>query len=118
MGVLGFILSPLSWWNDLFVNFPLVFSFAWIIGRLIDMFLDVHEWLFVYLSICGYFFSDLANFLMIHYRIFQKKIKQKYSLKTQLLISSIYLVVIIAFFGLDICNPEQSCNILFSWVVH
>ena len=26
---IGFLLSPLSWWNDLFVNVPLALAFAW-----------------------------------------------------------------------------------------
>jgi len=28
LGVAGFILSPLSWWNDVIVNFPLAYGFA------------------------------------------------------------------------------------------
>ena len=29
MGMIGFLLSPLSWWNDLFVNVPLALLVAW-----------------------------------------------------------------------------------------
>src|SRR5262245_23408917 len=29
---IGFMLSPLSWWNDLFVNVPLALAFAWFIA--------------------------------------------------------------------------------------
>ena len=29
---IGFILSPLSWWNDLFVNIPLALAFAWLVS--------------------------------------------------------------------------------------
>lgn len=29
---IGFLLSPLSWWNDLFVNVPLALAFAWILS--------------------------------------------------------------------------------------
>jgi len=28
IAVVGFVLSPLSWWNDLFVNIPLAYLFA------------------------------------------------------------------------------------------
>jgi hypothetical protein len=28
VAIIGFILSPLSWWNDLFVNIPLAYLFA------------------------------------------------------------------------------------------
>lgn len=32
LAFLGFLLSPLSWWNDLFVNVPLALAFAWIVS--------------------------------------------------------------------------------------
>jgi len=32
LALVGFLLSPLSWWNDLFVNVPLAFAFAWIVS--------------------------------------------------------------------------------------
>ncbi len=28
VAVVGYLLSPLSWWNDLFVNVPLAYLFA------------------------------------------------------------------------------------------
>jgi hypothetical protein len=31
---IGFLFSPLSWWNDLFVNVPLAAAFAWIFAAL------------------------------------------------------------------------------------
>ena len=32
LGVIGFLLSPLSWWNDAFINVPLALAFAWLVG--------------------------------------------------------------------------------------
>lgn len=29
---IGFMLSPLSWWNDLFINVPLAVGFGWLIS--------------------------------------------------------------------------------------
>ncbi len=29
LGAIGFLLSPLSWWNDLFINVPLALGVAW-----------------------------------------------------------------------------------------
>jgi len=31
-GFIGFMLSPLSWWNDLFVNVPLAIGFGWLVS--------------------------------------------------------------------------------------
>jgi hypothetical protein len=33
MAAAGYMLSPLSWWNDAFVNLPLAYIFAWIVSR-------------------------------------------------------------------------------------
>ena len=32
LAFIGFMLSPLSWWNDLFVNIPLALGFAWLVS--------------------------------------------------------------------------------------
>jgi hypothetical protein len=32
LAFIGFLLSPLSWWNDLFVNIPLALGFAWFVS--------------------------------------------------------------------------------------
>jgi hypothetical protein len=32
LGFIGFLLSPLSWWNDLFVNIPLALGVAWLVA--------------------------------------------------------------------------------------
>ncbi len=32
LAFIGFMLSPLSWWNDLFVNVPLALVFAWAVS--------------------------------------------------------------------------------------
>jgi hypothetical protein len=116
LGVIGFILSPLSWWNDLFVNVPLSFAFAWGVGRFLALFTEIHQWLFLNLFVVGYFLTNLIGFLMMHYSIFGLKGGKAGSLKTQALISLIYTAVILAFFSLNICNPEGDCKVFPSWV--
>lgn len=32
LAFVGFLLSPLSWWNDLFVNIPLALAAAWVVS--------------------------------------------------------------------------------------
>jgi hypothetical protein len=117
IGIVGFLLSPLSWWNDVVVNFPLAFGFAWVTGRLINLFTVVHSWLFVGLFTFGYFLTNLTGFLMLHFSIFHMKNGRKFSIKKQVFVSLFYTLVIIIFFGLDICNPEKGCKVFPSWVV-
>ncbi|KSW11373.1 hypothetical protein CF15_00460 [Pyrodictium occultum] len=37
VGVVGYILSPLSWWNDAFVNVPIALAVAWVLERLFGL---------------------------------------------------------------------------------
>jgi hypothetical protein len=32
LAFIGYMLSPLSWWNDLFVNWPLALACAWVVS--------------------------------------------------------------------------------------
>lgn len=63
---IGFILSPLTWWNDLFVNLPLAFGFAYVIGGLLSFIIPVNTTLFLTLTIIGYFLTNLAGFFLMH----------------------------------------------------
>ena len=58
LAFVGFMLSPLSWWNDLFVNIPLALAFAWIVSLF---------WPSVYLAsfILGYWITNLLGFVLL-----------------------------------------------------
>jgi hypothetical protein len=123
VAIVGFILSPLSWWNDLFVNVPLSYAFAWIVGKCLNSFMVIHKWLFIEFFVLGYFLTNLIGFLMIHSSISGLKTSipglkrnQTASIKRQIAISIIYTLIIIAFFSSNICSPESGSNILPTWV--
>lgn len=56
---IGFILSPLSWWNDLLVNIPLAYLLAWPLGR-------ISEKLFIPALVIGYWITNVAGFMLMH----------------------------------------------------
>jgi hypothetical protein len=58
VAVIGYLLSPLSWWNDAFVNLPL----AWLFASLVS--LASHR-LFVPAMILGYWLTNIAGLLMM-----------------------------------------------------
>ena len=113
---IGFILSPLSWWNDVFINIPLAYGFAWLIARLINVFWGVHRYLFVGLFVCGYFLTNLAGFLMIHYSLSPANGKKEHPIK-QILVSLLYTSIIVALGYFDIFHLRISLNILPIWVI-
>jgi len=86
----GFILSPLSWWNDLVVNLPLSYLLSWPFS-LID------ERLFLPAFIGAYWLSNLAGFLFMHWGFHNLLPRQRaaFSLRNSLLISLVYTLVIV-----------------------
>jgi len=93
---IGFILSPLTWWNDLVVNVPL----AYLISIPFSL---INEKLFLPGFIIGYWLTNLLGFLLLHWGS-QGLIKKKYAvpnIKQSLIMSIIYsvLIVIIVMLG-------------------
>jgi hypothetical protein len=55
---IGYILSPLSWWNDLFINLPL----AWLLGNAMNFFVPGS---FRIAMIAAYWLSNLTGILFM-----------------------------------------------------
>jgi len=53
------MLSPLSWWNDLFVNLPLAVGFGWLVGL-------VYEPAFKTSVVVGYWLTNVLGFVLLH----------------------------------------------------
>lgn len=64
LAVIGFMLSPLSWWNDLFVNVPLALTFAWLISALCGR--DSQSCVFQVSLILGYWLTNVLGFVLMH----------------------------------------------------
>jgi len=87
--ILGFILSPLSWWNDIFINIPLSYIFSF-------PFSLISEKLFLPSFVFGYFLTNLLGFLLMHIGVNDYKyIKYKKNLKKDILIALGYTLLII-----------------------
>ena len=87
---IGFTLSPLTWWNDLFVNVPLAYLLT-LPFSLID------EHLFLPVFIAAYWLTNLLGFLLLHWGSLGllNKPYADISLKHSLLISAAYTAIII-----------------------
>jgi hypothetical protein len=60
IAVVGFMLSPLSWWNDLFVNIPLAVGFAWVVSL-------IYKPAFEASLILGYLLTNMLGFVLMHF---------------------------------------------------
>lgn len=57
---LGYMLSPLSWWNDVFFNLPIAIAFGYVVGWL-------HSGWFVPGTLAGYWLSNVAGMVMMQF---------------------------------------------------
>ena len=58
LAAIGFLLSPLSWWNDLFVNVPLALVFAWTVSFF-------YRPAFAASLIVGYWLTNVLGFVLM-----------------------------------------------------
>lgn len=104
--VVGFILSPLSWWNDLVVNVPISYTIAWLMSLLSGS-------LFSYAFVGAYWLTNIAGLLMMHrgYHFIRTGEEiPKYTRREflqDLFIALGYTVLIIALIKLGILKPLE-----------
>ena len=96
----GFMLSPLSWWNDAFVNLPLALAFGWVIGL-------AYKPAFEAGVILGYWLTNLLGFVLMHRGIQAlvrpgEKPEIRRELKKDVLISLGYTLLIVVLLKLNI----------------
>jgi hypothetical protein len=103
LGVVGFLLSPLSWWNDAFINLPLAVAFGWLVSL-------VYKPAFEVAVVVGYWLTNVAGFVLMH-KAGEKLIRKedrKYSKKDILRdvgISLAYTIFIVILVKLKVLQP-------------
>ena len=107
MAIVGFILSPLAWWNDLYVNLPISYALAWPVYL-------INERLFSAALIFFYWCSNVIGLALLHKGslsvISPKKINslsRKQIILIDLLVSAVYTGIIIVLVALDILKPPR-----------
>lgn len=103
LAVVGYMLSPLSWWNDLFVNVPLALAFAWVVSVFYRPAFEVS-------LVFGYWLTNVAGLILLHKGAQQMLTdkKKKYSTRDLLRdvgISLLYTVLIVALIKFGVLKP-------------
>jgi Ca2+/Na+ antiporter len=112
LGVIGFILSPLSWWNDAVVNLPLALIFAYVVGIFYKPASERGSTSFDAMVILGYWLTNILGFVLLHKGARQVLSNQdsKYSrrqLAKDVGISLVYTCLIVFLIKLGILQPIQ-----------
>ncbi|MCC5605566.1 hypothetical protein LC612_01830 [Nostoc sp. CHAB 5834] len=101
--VLGYLLSPLCWWNDLLFNLPIAYGFGYACSLLSPK-------LLLPCSIIGYWLSNIVGILLMQFgsKDIFKKAPQEHNLKkeliTGLISSTAYTLLIILLIQLKILD--------------
>ncbi|GBO52416.1 hypothetical protein APA_85 [Pseudanabaena sp. lw0831] len=91
----GYLLSPLCWWNDLIINLPIAYGFGYVISFWHS------EWFFP-AAIAGYWLSNLVGIILMQMgakNMLQSTVKNrsfKQEIFSGVLTSTAYTVVIVA----------------------
>lgn len=59
LAFVGFMLSPLSWWNDAVVNIPLALVFGWGVSL-------IYRPAFAASVVVGYWLTNVLGFILLH----------------------------------------------------
>jgi hypothetical protein len=106
LALVGYMLSPLSWWNDLFVNVPLALAFAWLVSWF-------YKPAFTASLVIGYWLTNVLGFILMH-KGGQKLLSEKqgrYSwrdLGRDVGISLLYTALIVVLVKFGVLKPIQS----------
>lgn len=104
--LVGFLLSPLSWWNDLIFNLPVAYLFGYLCHLIYP------NW-FVPATIAGYWLSNVLGVLLMQAGVLDvvqepgKERNFKKELMTGVISSTAYTLVILALIRLNIFNTPD-----------
>lgn len=95
LATVGYILSPLSWWNDLVINIPLAYVFAFPFGL-------ISRNLFLPMMIFGYWITNVVGFMLMHHGVKDlvsggKSKNTKKELMKDIVTSILYTLVVVIF---------------------
>lgn len=104
--VLGYMLSPLSWWNDLFFNLPVAYGLGYLVGIFFPH-------LFLPAAIAGYWLSNVLGILLMQLGLIDvvqgeaKERNLKKELFTGVASSTVYTLVILSLMHFHILEAPQ-----------
>ncbi|MDF1496486.1 MAG: hypothetical protein P1P90_00310 [Patescibacteria group bacterium] len=113
---IGFILSPLSWWNDIFVNVPLAWAMTWPILKLLSFIIPISKNFFLAVFIFNYWITNIVGMAMMHHsgkKLINKD--AKFEIAQDLLIGIIYSIIIAIIFILNPGEILSSLHIIPVW---
>jgi hypothetical protein len=106
LGFIGFLLSPLSWWNDAFINLPIAVGFGWLLARF-------YQPAFTPAVIVGYWLTNILGLILLHKGAQDVMARERESYTRRhfirdLVVSLAYTLLILLLVWLGILRPLQN----------
>ncbi|MFO0752196.1 MAG: hypothetical protein U0411_02585 [Thermodesulfovibrionales bacterium] len=108
MGIVGYVLSPLSWWNDAFVNIPLAYLCGWLASL-------AYQQAFLPVFVLSYWITNIAGFVLLHKGVEMAARKEgrstpysRRSFMKDLALSVAYTALIVGLVRLHLIKPVGS----------
>jgi hypothetical protein len=64
LALIGFLLSPLSWWNDAFINLPIALVFGWLVSAPFAG--ELNTTIFRVAVVAGYWLTNVLGLVLLH----------------------------------------------------
>jgi hypothetical protein len=110
LAAIGFMLSPLSWWNDAFVNLPIALVFAWLVSAPFGG--DLKTRVFQAAVILGYWLTNVLGLILLHKGASQVVERTPPagggSFRKDILISIAYTLLIIVLIKFGVLKPFEA----------
>ena len=107
LAVIGFLLSPLSWWNDALVNLPIALVFAWLASAPFGG--ELKAKVFQVALVVGYWLTNVLGFVLMHKGAIQVVERESAStssnLRREILISLAYTLLIVVLIKFGVLKP-------------
>ena len=102
LAIIGWILSPLTWWNDLLVNIPIAYGFAYLFSL-------ISESLFLPFMVIGYWITNFLGLFLLHKGVvtaINKEVRRygKKDFVKDSIVTLVYTAVIVALIQLNILS--------------
>lgn len=101
--IIGYLLSPLCWWNDLIFNLPIAYGFGYLCS------LISQSWMLPGL-IVGYWLSNVVGFVLMQFGATdtiqaQKPHNVRKELLTGILSSTVYTLIVVVLVQFHVLDP-------------
>ena len=105
--MIGFLLSPLSWWNDAFINLPIALVFGWLVSAPFTG--ELKATVFRAAVIAGYWLTNVLGLVLLHKGARQLVASNdpapSSNLRRDILISLAYTLLIVVLIKFGVLKP-------------